>query len=352
MNLTGIRALVAKDFTLFFRNRFFAIVTPLALVVYVALYFVMPSSVDETMDIGVYAPGGSPTSGDIHQQGLEIHVAESDDDLKDGVLAHDYVAGIAIPGDLMEKLASGQRPQIDLYFASDTPEEAQAAVSSLIRELIYTQTGQPLAVDFATQVLPGPDMVGKQIPPRDRMRPLFAVLLIVFETYGLATLITEEIEHRTIQALLVTPVSVKDLFAAKGITGITMAFGQGALFMALVGGLNQQPVIVVLALLLAALLVTGIGFLIASLAKDMMSVLAWGVLALVILVIPGMGVMFPGVITGWAKVIPSYYVVDTVDRVANYGSGWPDIWLNLLILVAFSAAFLLVGMVALRRRFQ
>ncbi len=352
MNPQGIRALVAKDFTLFFRNRFFALVTLLGLAVYVALYFVMPSSVNETMDIGLYGPALLPIADQTQQQGLEIHVVESEDDLKDGVTSHDYVAGIAIPGDLIERLASGQRPHIDLYFASDTPEEAQAAVSSLIRELIYAQTGQPLAVDFATQVLPGPDMVGKQIPPRDRMRPLFAVLLIVFETYGLATLITEEIEHRTIQALLVTPVSVKDLFAAKGITGITLAFGQGVLFMAVVGGLNDQPVIIILALLLAALLVTGVGFLIASLAKDMMSVLAWGVLALVILVIPGMGVMFPGMITEWAKVIPSYYVVDTVDRVANYGSGWPDIWQNLLILVAFSGAFLLVGMMALRRRFQ
>jgi ABC-2 type transport system permease protein len=352
MRLRAIWALVAKDFTLFFRNRFFALITLLGLVVYVALYFVMPGSVDETLDIGLYAPAWSPTSDEIQQQGLEIHVAESEDDLRDGVVAHDYVAGVVLPGDLVEKLASGQKPQIDLYFASDTPEETKEAVASLMRELIYVQTGQPLAVDFSTQVLPGPDMAGQQIPPRDRLRPLFAVLLIVFETYGLATLITEEIEHRTIQALLVTPVTVKDLFAAKGITGITLAFGQGALFMALVGGLNHQPVIVILALLLAALLVTGIGFLIASLAKDMMSVLAWGVLALVILVIPSMGTMFPGVITEWVKVIPSYYVVDTVDRVTSYGWGWPDIWQNLLILLAFDVAFLLIGMVALRRRFQ
>jgi len=352
MNPRGIRALVSKDFTLFFRNRFFALVTSLALIVYVMLYFVMPGSVDETLEIGLYAPGWSPVAGDVQQQGLEIHVAESLEELEDGVADHDYVAGIVLAADLPDELVSGQKPRIDLYFASDTPEEAKEAVSSLIRELIYAQTGQPLVVDFSTQVLPGPDMAGKQIPPRDRMRPLFAVLLIVFETYGLATLITEEIEHRTIQALLVTPVSIKDLFAAKGFTGITLAFGQGALFMVLVGGLNQQPVIVILALLLAALLVTGIGFLIASLARDMMSVLAWGVLALVILVIPSMGTLFPGVITEWVKVIPSYYVVDTVDRVASYGSGWVDIWQNLLILLAFSVAFLLIGMVALRRRFQ
>lgn len=352
MNLRAIRALVVKDFTLYFRNRFFALATTLGLVVYVLLYFVMPASVDETMDIGIYAPGWSPISEGMEQQGLRVHVAGSEDELKEGVMAGDYVAGMVLPADLLEKLASDERPRIDLYFASDTPEEAREAVSSLVRELIYAHTGQPLAVDFSTRIVPGPDMVGRQIPPRDRMRPLFAVLLIVFETYGLATLITEEIEHRTIQALLVTPVSVKDLFAAKGITGMTLAFGQGALFMGLVRGLNDQPAIIIVALLLGALLVTGVGFLIASLARDMMSVLAWGVLALVVLVIPGMGVLFPGVITGWAKVIPSYYLVDTVDRVASYGSGWPDIWQNLVVLLAFSAAFLLIGMVALRRRFQ
>lgn len=352
MNLRAIRALVGKDFTLFFRNRFFALVTLLGLFVYVLLYFVMPGSVDETMDIGIHAPGWSPISDDIEQQGLRIHGAESEDDLKDGVVAGDYLAGIVLPADLLERLTSGDRPRIDLYFASDTPEEARDAVSSLIRELIYAHTGQTLTVDFSIEVVPGPDMVGKQVPPRDRMRPLFAVLLVVFETFGMATLITEEIEHRTIQALLVTPVSVKDLFSAKGVTGVTLAFGQGALFMALVRGLNDEPVIIILALLLAALLVTGIGFLIASLAKDMMSVLAWGVLAMVIMVIPGMGILFPGVITGWAKAIPTYYLVDTVDRVASYGSGWPDIWQNLLILLAFSVAFLLIGMVALRRRFQ
>ena len=225
-------------------------------------------------------------------------------------------------------------------------------MSSLLRELVYAQTGQPLAVEFAVQVVPGPDMTGRQIPVRDRMRPLLAVFLVVFETFGMATLITEEIERRTIQALLVTPVSVKDLFAAKGITGITMAFGQAALFMAAVGGLADGPAIIILALFLAALLVTGVGFLIASLARDMMSVLAWGVLALVILVIPAMGVLFPGFITGWVKAIPSYYIVNTVDRVANYGSGWADIWPNLLILLAFDGALLAAGMAALRRRFQ
>lgn len=352
MNLAGIRALVAKDFTLFFRNRFFALMTPLALLVYIGLYFVMPGSVNETIDIGVYAPGLSPTAEEIQQQGLEVHVVQSEDELKDGVAAHDYAYGIVLPADLAQKLAAGEKPRIDLYLASDAPEEYGEALSPLLREMVYAQTGQPPTVEFAMQVVPGPDMTGRQIPVRDRMRPLFAVFLIVFETFGMATLITEEIERRTIQALLVTPVSVKDLFAAKGIHGIALAFGQAALFMAAVGGLTDGPATIILALFLAALLVTGVGFLIASVARDMMSVLAWGVLALVILIIPAMGVLFPGVITGWARAIPSYYIVNTVDRVANYGAGWADVWPNLVILLAIDAALLAAGMAVLRRRFQ
>jgi len=57
-------------------------------------------------------------------------------------------------------------------------------------------------------------------------------------------------------------------------------------------------------------------------------------------------------VTNWIKVIPSYYVVDTVHRAANFGSGWGDIWLNLVILVGFCLAITWIGIMLLRRKFQ
>ena len=57
-----VRALVAKDFTLFFRNRFFAFVSVLGIVFYITIYFVLPSSVNEELDIGLYAPIIPPAS--------------------------------------------------------------------------------------------------------------------------------------------------------------------------------------------------------------------------------------------------------------------------------------------------
>ena len=351
MSLRIIGALVAKDLSLFFRNRFFTLITVLGLVAYLVIYFIMPSSVNESLEIGLYAPVMLPAFEQMQGEGLEIEQVESEELLKEGVTEGQYVAGIALPADIMEGFISGQKPIISVYFASDVPEEIKDAVGVLIRELAYQQTGQVLTVEITEEII-GPDMLGIQIPPRDRMRPLFAILLIMTETFGLANLISEEIERRTINALLVTPVSVKDLFFAKGITGVSLAFVQAALFMAIIGGMSQQPLIILTALLLGAVLVTGIGFIIGALGKDMMSVMAWGLVILIPLFIPSFGIMFPGIATGWVKVIPSYYLVDTVHRVANFGAGWGDVWLNLLILLGADLALAWIGIMALGRKLR
>jgi len=351
MSLRIIGVLVAKDLSLFFRNRFFALITVLGLVVYIVIYFIMPKSVNENLEIGLYAPVMLSALEQMQGEGLEIEGVESEELLKEGVTEGQYVAGIALPADIMEGFMSGQKPIISVYFASDVPEEIKTTVEVLIRELAYQQMGQALAIEVTEEIL-GTDMAGMQIPPRDRMRPLFAVLLIMMETFGMANLISEEVERRTINALLVTPVSVKDLFAAKGITGVSLAFVQAALFMAIIGGMSRQPLIILVALLLGAVLVTGASFIIAALSKSFMSVLGWGMVVLIILFIPAFGIMFPGTVTGWVKAIPSHYLVDTVHRVSNFGAGWGDAWYNLLVLLGFDLALAWIGIMALRRRFR
>ncbi len=353
MNWGIIRALVSKDLSLFFRNRFFGIVTVLALVFYLIFYFVMPSSVDENLAIGIYAPVMQTAIEEAFQEGVEeglkVTFTETEEALKEGVIEGGFITGIVLPADLTEALISGERPVITLYFSSDIPEEAKEAAVVTIRELVLRQVGQELPVEISQQVL-GPDMLGMQVPPRDRMRPLLAVFLIIFETMGLANLISEEVERGTIQALLVTPVKVRDLFVSKGIVGISLAFGQAVLFMAIVGGLSREPLLILAAFLLGAALATAIAFLIASLGKDFMSVMAWGMLAFIILAVPAFGVMFPGAVTGWIKIIPSYYLVDTVHQVSNFGAGWTDMWNNLVILLGIDIVLVLLGVTALRRK--
>jgi ABC-2 type transport system permease protein len=350
VNWRIIGTLIAKDFSLFFRKRLFLVLTVIGFVFYVVIYFIMPASVNENLELGLYAPGMIPPFIQIKEEGLEIVSVESEEALKEAVIDGKYVAGIALPEDIADKLASKQKPDVRLYFTPDVPEEMKDTVSVIIKELAYIQTGQPLSIVVSEEIL-GPDMTGTPVPPRDRLRPLLAIMILMVEMMGLANLISEEVEQRTIHALLVTPMSIKDLFAAKGITGIGLAFGQAALFMVLVRGLGEQPLIILIALLLGAVLVTGAAFLISSVSKDFMNVLAWSIPAFIIMFVPTFSVLFPGAVTNWVKVIPSYYLVDTVHRAANFGSGWGDIWLNLLIMLGFCLAITWIGIIVLRRKF-
>jgi len=132
---------------------------------------------------------------------------------------------------------------------------------------------------------------------------------------------------------------------------VGLAFGEVALFMVATRSLDRNPLLLLVALFLGAIMVTGISFLLGALGKDLMSVMAWGIPVLIIVSIPAFGVMFPGTISDWAKFIPSYYLVDTVHQAANLRGGWGDLWGNLVILVGFDILFIVLGVTALRRRF-
>ena len=120
----------------------------------------------------------------------------------------------------------------------------------------------------------------------------------------------------------------------------------------MVGGFAHEPLLILLTLVIASFFVVGIGFLLASVARDTNSVTGWGVLILIIFAIPGFGTVIPGLLADWARVIPSYYLIDTINRVVNYGAGWGDVYGNLVIMAGLTAVLLGGGLLALRRRFQ
>jgi ABC-2 type transport system permease protein len=195
-------------------------------------------------------------------------------------------------------------------------------------------------------------MSGDQIAPRARMLPLLAIFVLMIETLGLASLISSELHGGTLRALLVTPLTVEGLFLAKGIFGTLFAFVQVALLMALTGGLNQSPILILTTLLIGSALVTGIGFLMASVSRDLLSVMAWGILVILILAIPSFVIMLPGIASEWIKLIPSYYLVDTVFRVINFEAGWSDVAINLIALLGFTLLFMVLGIYTLRRKLR
>lgn len=352
MNARIIKALLKKDFALFMSNRFYMLITIVGIIFYIGVYFVLPSKVDEKLSLAMCAPIIPPAFTQLtNQEGVGIKYFPNEDDLKQAVLDGDYQVAISLPANIMDTWTAGGKPEITVYYASTAPTEIRDAIVTLVKELSYAQTGQALNFN-TTQEIIGPDMLGAQIALRDRMRPLLAVFILLVEILTLASLISVEIEQGTARALFVTPMRISELFIAKGVMGVGLALGQSILFMVLVGGFNHQPLIILTTLLLGSVMVVGTGFLLASVARDVMAVTGWGMLIFIIFAIPGFGTVVPGLLSEWAKVIPSYYLTDTVSRIVNYGTGWADVGTNLAILTGFTVLVIWGGMVALRRRYQ
>lgn len=346
-----ILPLVAKDLTLFFRNRFMAFITVLGVAAFAGIYLLMPQTVDEVIELSLYAPSTSEVvAGIFEEEGATFLEVDSEEALRQAVLEGDVTAGIALPDGMLEQLARGQKPTVHIYLASDSPPDVREMIVVFVESLALTLSGNPLTIQVHEETL-GPDMAGMQIPPRDRMLPLFAVVVLMMETLGLASLIAEEVHTGTLRALLVTPMSVRELFVGKGLTSVLMTFTQAALLMWIIGGLRNHPTIILTTLLLGALMVTGIGFLMGSMGKDMLSVMGVGIPVLILLNVPAFGVLFPGTITGWARIIPSYYLAEAVHQVANFGAGWNQVWQSLLVLLGVDVLLFGLGVAVLGRKF-
>ena len=349
MNWRIIKTLIGKDLLLYFRDKFYGFITVFSILLYLGIFFIMPRAVAEIIEIGVYAPHFSFSAAGFSEGGLTFRQLKSEQDLKQAIQNKKFHVGISIPRDMQKSDNPDQKAQVNLYVPSELPDEMKDLYSMLVAEILNEISGYKIPVTLAEEIL-GPDLVGQQIPLRKRMVPLLVLMLIVTGTLGLANFITLELERGTYQALSVSSMKVIDFFVSKGITGLILAFSQALLIMAITGSLNQHLWLVVTVVLLGSTMAIGLAFFIASIAKDMMAVVAWGTLLIIAFLIPAFTIMFPGQISIWIKVIPSYFLVDILNRAVNFDVGWVGNLNNLLILVGFSLFFVCLGITTIQRK--
>ena len=99
-------------------------------------------------------------------------------------------------------------------------------MSSFVREASYALAGFSLPVSEPDEelVILGIDRAGEQLSIRDRLKPLYAFVLLIMEAIALGALIASEIQQRTVTAILATPARLSDVLAAKGVIGALLSF--------------------------------------------------------------------------------------------------------------------------------
>lgn len=354
--MTGSRigAIVRKDAGEFSRNRFFVFITLLGLVAWVAVYWLLPDRVDETVRIGVSQSDlGAVLSIAEGAAGFELEQYASEDELRVVVAEgrEDVAAGVAFPEDFVDSLASGRPPTVRLFVPAGLPGQHLLLMEGLVGEVAFAIAGSPPPVDPVTEaVVLGTDRAGDQVSMQQQMRPLLLIVVLMVETFALSSLVAIEIQERTVVAVLATPVRVVEFLAAKGVFGVGLAFVEVALLGLLIGAFAVNAPAVVLILLFGAILVTGFGMIAGSFGRDFLGTMLVAMLFMIPLMIPAFAALFPGTAPTWVRILPTYGLVEAIIRVTVDGDGLLEIAPALLMLAAWGAAVFAVGAAVLRRR--
>jgi ABC-2 type transport system permease protein len=257
--------------------------------------------------------------------------------------AVDY--GIVLPEDFDSLVTARQPVEITAYIWGESLAKHRLIAQATLLDLVRDLSGREAPVDVTINTL------GEEagIPWSDRLLPLMVLMAVFIGGMFLpaTSLVTEKL-HRTLEALTVTPTTMREVFLAKGILGFAISLAMGLIILALNQAFGGQPGLLVLMLALGAVMASLLGLILGSFAKDMSSLFAVWKTGGILLFGPAIIYLFPEIPQWIGKVFPTYYLVEPVVRISQEGGGWPDIAAHVFVLVGLD--MILVGMVALAIR--
>jgi ABC-2 type transport system permease protein len=332
---------------------------------FVATYWLMPPRVNETLIVGVHPPAmaaalkiamgideGDPALTVVPFEDVEAMAAAvaDADAVPEGV--ERPLVGISLPLDLLLRARLGQSATATVYVGTNVPDEVRSAMATAVREVAATAAGAPLPVDWTADdvIVLGTDRAGEQIAARERMRPLMAFIVLLTESLALASLVSVEVTQRTASALLASPARTVDVLLAKGLVGTLLAFSQGLILLLATRAFGPTWPVLLVAVLLGAMMMAGIGMLTGAAGHDFIGTLFYGMGFLLVLMVPAIGELFPGSAAAWVQVIPSYGLVEAMVGSSVYGLGFADLAMPLLAAAGWVVVVFMLGWWALGRK--
>ena len=164
--------------------------------------------------------------------------------------------------------------------------------------------------------------------------------------------VVNEKEKKTLEALVVTPTTIGDVFVAKGLLGIILSLVMGIVILILNQAFGAESALLLLVLVLGAIMAAEIGLLLGVFVKKTTSLFAVVKFGGLLLYAPALIYLFPQIPEWIGRIFPTYYVIQPIVEISQRGGGWPDIATNVFILIGLNLVLLGAVMVALKRTKQ
>lgn len=342
-----ILAMLKKDLILYFRNPLYALVTVLGLVAYTAIYWALPATVNDDVPIAVHSEGVvANLLTSIFAEGLNLQTFDDAQAMQTAVERGDAPIGLTLTSDEVGRVLRGDTVDLEIFVAPNLPIELQAGYGDLLGA---TLNARSLNVERVVETLGG-STLERPLAMRDLLVPTLVLFLSLVGAMGLATLIVEETELGTAQAVLITRLNVPVFMLAKALMGTLLAFVEIILLMLFTWKIAVAPVELLFVLLGGGVLASGLGFLIASFARDNTGVLGYSMIFLIVFSIPSITLIFPSLGSEWMRYVPSFHLITALHSIINLGMQGTAVLGNVLVVFGFGLVMMVLGSGFISRR--
>lgn len=270
-----------------------------------------------TITVAVYAPGGSALIDRLASNpAIRLLVQDSAASVTATVKSGGG-AGIILPEGFDSLLADGERPTLQILYNGAMGSVVEAGVQRTVESFLR---------DIAGQVLPAviqPTNIGGSSSGVSTGFNYSHYLLILFVVMGLAitgvfvvpTLLVEEKERHTLEAVLATPAGYADLVAGKALVGLTFSLLSAFILLALNKGFSGYPPVTIGSVVLGALLMVLIGLLLGAIFTTSAQVNTWSTIVMLVLLLPAMlssGLPVPAPVQAIDRFLPTQYITDAL----------------------------------------
>ena len=355
MNFGVISAITRKDVVDAIRNRYLltALITPL----FVAVLFrvLLPGVNNSTIfTVVVHDSGNSAMTADLRKiPQMSVVDSGSAEATESEVEKRKAIGGLVVPANFDADVTAGKQPELTIYVNNKKSVFEQQAFRRILNAQVRALVKQP---EPARLVWVDVDKETSEQNPRGlgierMMLPLLLILTLgMIGAMVVPLLLVEEKEKRTLDFLLSSPASLKEIVAGKALTGMAYTVLIAGVLLIVNRQLVGNWLLMALTILLGLLFVVAVGLFLGSLLNNTMQVNTWASSVLIFLLAPSFPSLgLTAMLDTAMRFIPTYYLTEAI-KLSLAGNASPRIWGHLAVVLGCTVVTFLAAVWALRRR--
>jgi len=282
--------------------------------------------------LGVTDLGSSEVTAPLAElAGFDVSIVADADDLADRVEAHDLDAGLVLPAGFDAAVLAGRDTGAELFVAGESLASTRVAVVAAVEGVVDDRLDTGGSVEVSVVTVGDDD----DVAIGDRLVPMMVMYAVVIAGLFLpAASLLEEREHRTLDALLVSPAQMGDVLVAKGVVAVVLATVMALVTLALNDAFGGQALLLTAIILVGSVMLAEIGLVLGLWAKDANVLFSAVKVGGIIIFIPVVFTIWPGLPQWIPRFAPTFYFLDPIFRVGVLGDGAGDVMVDVLIAVA------------------